>query len=200
MIFAVTGGVAMGKSEVNKKILELIPNSEVFDADAVVSELLTRDNICRKIQKVFGDESIDESGLINRKFIREQVFDSVNQRAKLESILHPEVRTEYDKFICDSQYVLNDRILFAEIPLLYESKSDYKCDYTIVVATDRNTQYERLIERSTIDSSMASKIIDSQMNINEKIKLCDFMIWNSGNHKQLNKQIEFFISWLKTKI
>ena len=56
--------------------------------------------------KVFGDESIDESGLINRKFIREQVFDSVNQRAKLESILHPEVRTEYDKFICDSQYVL----------------------------------------------------------------------------------------------
>ena len=60
----------------------------MFDADAVVSELLTRDNICRKIQKVFGDESIDESGLINRKFIREQVFDSVNQRAKLESILH----------------------------------------------------------------------------------------------------------------
>ena len=154
MIFAVTGGVAMGKSEVNKKLLELIPNSEVFDADAVVSELLTRDNICRKIQKVFGDESIDESGLINRKFIREQVFDSVNQRAKLESILHPEVRTEYDKFICDSQHVLNDRILFAEIPLLYESKSDYKCDYTIVVATDRNTQYERLIERPAIDLSL----------------------------------------------
>ena len=76
---------------------------------------------------------------------------------------------------------------------MYESKSDYKCDYTIVVATDRNTQYERLIERPTIDSSMASKIIDSQMNINEKIKLCDFMIWNSGNHKQLNKQIEFYI-------
>ena len=96
MIVGVTGGVAMGKSKVALKLNELFPNSQLFDADGVVSQLLTRENICKKVRKVFGDVSIDASGLINRAFLREQVFDSAEQRAKLENILHPEVKNEFD--------------------------------------------------------------------------------------------------------
>ena len=99
----------------------------MFDADGVVSQLLTRENVCEKLQKVFGDESIDASGLINRAFIREQVFDSAEQRAKLESILHPEVKNEFDTVV-EKTSGFDDGILFADIPLLYESSCEFKCD------------------------------------------------------------------------
>ena len=199
MIVGVTGGIAMGKSKVALKLNELFPNSQLFDADGVVSQLLTRENICKKVRKVFGDVSIDASGLINRAFLREQVFDSAEQRAKLENILHPEVKNEFD-IVVEKTSGCGDGILFADIPLLYESSCEFKCDTVIVVATDKNTQFERLIRRSGVDHRMAINIINSQLDIEKKIELCDFMIWNCGNLEQLNKQIEYFMLWLKAKI
>ena len=199
MIIGVTGGVAMGKSKVALKLNELFPNSHLFDADVVVSQLLTRENVCENVKKVFGDESIDASGLINRAFIREQVFDSAEQRAKLESILHPEVKNEFDTVV-EKTSGFDGVILFADIPLLYESSCEFKCDTVLVVATDKNTQFKRLIKRSGVDHRMAINIINSQLDIEKKIELCDFMIWNCGNLEQLNKQIEYFMLWLKAKI
>ena len=199
MIVGVTGGVAMGKSKVALKLNELFPNSHLFDADGAVSQLLTKENVCEKVKEVFGDESTDASGLINRAFLREQVFDSAEQRAKLESILHPEVKKEFDRVVKKTSECDN-RILFADIPLLYESSCDFKCDTVLVVATDRSTQLKRLIKRSGVDHRMAINIINSQLDIEKKIELCDFMIWNCGNLEQLSKQIEIFMLWLKAKI
>ena len=59
---------------------------------------------------------------------------------------------------------------------------------------------KRLIKRSGVDHRMAINIINSQLDIEKKIELCDFMIWNCGNLEQLNKQIEYFMLWLKAKI
>ena len=175
----------------------MFPEAVYFDADKVVSGLLTKTDFSLKVNKIFGNESLTESGEINRTYIREQIFDSVDQRVKLENITHPEVNKEY---IQTRQKAVIDKknILFADIPLLFETNSRYESDYTLVVATDAKTQIERLMNRPKMKSHLALKIIDAQMDIKKKIDLSDKVIWNCGNQYQLNKQINYFVSWLKT--
>ena len=143
------------------------------------------------------DRSLTESGEINRTYIREQIFDSAEQRVKLENITHPEVKKEYIK-IRQQAVTDNRKHLFADIPLFYETSSRYEFDYILVVATDAETQLERLKDRPGMNHQMALNIINAQIEIKKKIDLSDKVIWNCGNQYQLNKQINYFVSWLKT--
>ena len=195
----VTGGIAMGKTTVINKVSELFPEAVFFDADKVVSGLLTTHDFRVKLKEIFGDESLTESGETNRTFIREQIFDSAEQRVKLENITHPEVKKEYIK-IRQQAVSDNKEHLFADIPLFYETSSRYEFDYIVVVATDGETQLERLKDRPGMNHQMALNIINAQMKIKKKIDLSDKVIWNCGNQYQLNKQINYFESWLKTMI
>ena len=195
----VTGGIAMGKTTVINKVSELFPEAVFFDADKVVSGLLTTHDFRLKLKEIFGDESLTESGETNRTYIREQIFDSAEQRVKLENITHPEVKKEYIK-IRQQAVSDNKEHLFADIPLFYETSSRYEFDYTLVVATDAETQLERLKDRPGMNHQMALNIINAQMEIKKKIDLSDKVIWNCGNQYQLNKQINYFESWLKTMI
>ena len=193
----VTGGIAMGKTTVMNTLSELFPEAVFFDADKVVSGLLTTTDFRVKLRGIFGDESLTESGEINRTYIREQIFDSAEQRVKLENITHPEVKKEYIK-IRQQAVTDNRKHLFADIPLFYETSSRYEFDYILVVATDAETQLERLKDRPGMNHQMALNIINAQMEIKKKIDLSDKVIWNCGNQYQLNKQINYFVSWLKT--
>ena len=193
----VTGGIAMGKTTVMNKLSEIFSESVFFDADKVVSGLLTTTDFRVKLKGIFGDESLTESGEINRTYIREQIFDSAEQRVKLENITHPEVKKEYIK-IRQQAVTDNRKRLFADIPLFYETSSRYEFDYIVVVATDAETQLERLKDRPGMNHQMALNIINAQMEIKKKIDLSDKVIWNCGNQYQLNKQINYFVSWLKT--
>lgn len=195
----VTGGIAMGKTTVMNKLSEIFSESVFFDADKVVSGLLTTTDFRVKLRGIFGDESLTESGEINRTYIREQIFDSAEQRVKLENITHPEVKKEYIK-IRQQAVTDNRKRLFADIPLFYETSSRYEFDYIVVVATDAETQLERLKDRPGMNHQMALNIINAQMEIKKKIDLSDKVIWNCGNQYQLNKQINYFESWLKTMI
>ena len=66
----VTGGIAMGKTTVMNKLSEIFSESVFFDADKVVSGLLTTPDFRVKLSGIFGDESLTESGEINRTYIR----------------------------------------------------------------------------------------------------------------------------------
>lgn len=198
-VVAITGGIAMGKSEAFKRLCEIFQSSVSFDADMCVSELLTRKDICERIQTEFGESVVNSNGLIDRNYLRDQVFDSAGRRAKLEGILHPEVRGEYLSIVRSAEQS-GVNLLFADIPLLFESTHKYQRDFTLVVACDVETQMQRLLERPGITSKAARKMIDAQLPIEHKTKLADHVVWNSGNLKQLEKQIYYFALWLKQKI
>jgi dephospho-CoA kinase len=198
VVVGLTGGIAMGKSEVLNGIRSIIEEARIFDADRCVSELLTHEEICEKVSAEFGDSSLTNDGQIDRHYLREQAFDSVDQRAKLEGILHPEVQKEYSIALNSAE---RDDVPFfiADIPLLYESSHNYKQDLTLVVASDHKTQMERLLMRPGISEGVARKMIEAQLPIEGKIELADHFIWNSGSIKQLQKQIYYFALWLKKK-
>ena len=78
-------------------------------------------------------------------------------------------------------------------------KMEINTDSYIATDEPKHPLIKRLIKRSGVDHRMAKNIINSQLDIEKKIVLCDFMIWNCGNLEQLSKQIEFFMLWLKAK-
>ncbi|MEE2807717.1 MAG: dephospho-CoA kinase [Verrucomicrobiota bacterium] len=198
VVVGLTGGIAMGKSVVLNGLKSTIKEARTFDADLCVSELLTQKEICEKVVNEFGDSSLTDNGQIDREYLRLQAFDSADQRAKLEGILHPEVHKEYLTMLnlAEKEDV---PFLIADIPLLYESTQNYNQDFTLVVACNHRLQMERLLTRPGISEEIARKMIAAQLPIEKKIERADHLIWNSGSIEQLEKQIYYFALWLKKK-
>ncbi|MCH2060376.1 MAG: dephospho-CoA kinase [Verrucomicrobiales bacterium] len=196
---AITGGIAMGKSSFLKELRLLLEGVEIFDADECVGELLTTEVICEKIVKEFGSAVLDNNETIDRSYLRHQVFDSVDRRAALEDILHPEV---YQRYLDASRVALAEsaKIFLADIPLFFETGSKYTGDVVAVVACDENTQLSRLAGRSGVKSSLARQMINAQLPIKDKMALADHVIWNAGSPKQLKIQTIYFAKWLNEKI
>ena len=196
---AITGGIAMGKSTVVENLRLIFPQEAFFDADECVRELLTRREICETLALEFGKAVLEGNGEINRSLLRSQVFDSAKRRATLEDILHPEV---YKCYLKVNQEAVGDAasILFADIPLLFESEHEYSRDLVIVVACDKDTQLQRLQKRPGISSLLAARMVAAQLPVEHKVELADHVIWNSGTRKQLQQQTKYFAQWLKQKI
>ena len=189
----------MGKSSFLKELRLLLEGVETFDADECVGELLTTEVICEKIAKEFGSAVLDNNETIDRSYLRHQVFDSVDRRAALEDILHPEV---YQRYLDASRVALAEsaKIFLADIPLFFETGSKYTGDVVAVVACDENTQLSRLAGRSGVKSSLARQMINAQLPIKDKMALADHVIWNAGSPKQLKIQTIYFAKWLNEKI
>lgn len=194
----ITGGIAMGKTTVMEMLADLFPSAGRFDADASVHELLTREDIRGRIASAFGGDSLDRSGQIDRKFLRKQVFDSVHRRAELEGILHPQVRREFQKTVEQSS-ASGCAWFFADIPLYFESGQTYGADIVLAVGAPPAEQMQRLLDRPGIEETTALKMVAAQWPILKKVTHADVCIWNAGTKILLQRQIESFSQWLKTK-
>ena len=196
---AITGGIAMGKSTCCSRLLQLLPGSVLFDADACVQDLLTNPAIVTRIAQEFGDSVLSSDGQLDRPRLREQVFDSAQQRAKLENILHPVVRKRFEDER-ERIAVLPDRhVLLADIPLLFESDYRFQHDLSITLAATPETQIQRLADRSGISRDLAVRIIAAQMPISEKMARADVVLWNEGRLERLEQQLSDFTQWLRKK-
>src|SRR5690606_35487231 len=91
IVFAVTGGVASGKSAVTRRFEAL--GATVHDADLIARELvLPQQPALREIVTAFGRGVLASDGSLDRPAMRQRVFADAAQRALLESILHPRIR------------------------------------------------------------------------------------------------------------
>ncbi len=194
---AITGGIAMGKSTVARQ-LRAHAGSAAFDADACVASLLTGGEVCEMIGEEFGREMLNPDGSVNRPALRERVFDSVERRAVLEGIVHPVVRQRY-RADWEHSREAGVSVFFAEIPLFYETRSEYPVDWVLVVAAPREVQMRRLLERPGIGAEIAEQMVAAQLPIETKLQKADAVIWNSGSREALIQQTQFFRQWLNQK-
>ncbi|MFT4549890.1 MAG: dephospho-CoA kinase [Verrucomicrobiales bacterium] len=199
-VIALTGGIAMGKSTAAQFLLKALPASSVlFDADAAVQQLLTNPDIVAKISQEFGDSVLSSDGQLDRPRLREQVFDSAQQRATLENILHPVVRKRYEDERQRLSASADQRVLLADIPLLFESDYRFEHDLSITLAASPETQIRRLADTRGLPKDLAKNIIAAQMPINEKMERADVVLWNEGRLARLEQQINDFTQWLRKK-
>jgi transcription termination factor Rho len=191
-VMALTGGIASGKSTVCRLLREYLPSLVIFDCDAAVHRLLESvPEVAALIAEAFGDGALDESGRIDRHFLRGRVFADEAARARLEAILHPRVRQEcldsLEKGAMDGA-----ECFVADVPLFFEKGFDFGQNQVLVVASSRSTQIQRLRARGGFDDALMDAILAAQLPVQEKMSRADVVFWNEGPPAVLRSQIRRF--------
>jgi dephospho-CoA kinase len=192
---ALTGGIATGKSTFTRCLREQLPIWH-FDSDACVHELLATDDSVRDaIIAAFGREACDEAGRPDRAKLRALVFGNETRRKTLENILHPIVRTRWTT-LAQAPHARGEWLLI-DIPLLYETGTAEQFDRVIVVACHRDTQLSRLVRERGLAPEMAQRIMQSQLDLGEKIQKADHVIWNDSTVPNLDGQSRILAACLR---
>ncbi len=192
MKFAITGTIGSGKSTVS--ILFKRMNIPIFDCDGY-SKLCLMDYhpCCKQIKEAFGSDVLDDHGNLDRTKIASVIFSDEEKRKKLNEIMHPAIKEGMLNFFDKHQDL---PIIGAEVPLLFECKWEDLFDEVIVVTSDDEVAIERLMEYRDFSRSDAEARLKTQINKEEQIQKADYVLYNNGSLKDLNKEV---LGWLREK-
>jgi len=187
MIIGLTGGIAAGKSTV-RELLAAETTLQAFDADTCVRRLLDGDEkVIREIRDLFGPDFISADGKPDRLRLRESIYADTAARRRLEEVLHPRVRRQWQEL--REECLADHRHLLADIPLLFETGAEAYFEVVVVVGCSPATQLARLEARG-IGRRTAEAMLASQWPIGQKTERADFVIWNDGSLAALGRQTE----------
>jgi dephospho-CoA kinase len=187
----ITGGISTGKSTFCDCLREIVPAAKFFDADLAAHSLAELSEVKKEILSQFGSGVFSPTGDLNRAKLRAIVFGSASKRRALEQILHPRIRRQW--MAQAERYRNSPDFFFADIPLLYETDGERWCERVVVVACSRKVQLDRLARR--ISSTEAEQMINSQMDLEEKIKRADHVVWNNGDRATLMEQAKSLVAF-----
>lgn len=181
-----TGSIATGKSTVAKILRQ--HGAVVIDSDQIAKEVIEPGTdgwieVKKHFLEVIG---LDQK--VNRKKLAEIIFDNIKRRRLLEGIIHPLVIT---RIKAEGRYLENlGKIVFVDMPLLYETNSQLWLEEVWVVYIPLKLQLQRLMIRDNLSESEALKRINAQISIEEKRKLADYVIDNSGSLDNTKEQVD----------
>jgi dephospho-CoA kinase len=181
---ALTGGIGSGKSTVGQMFQDL--GAIVTDSDQLAREVVERGTTgFDQIIAAFGDEVL-RNGDLNRAFLAELVFKDPAKREQLEQITHPMIRKAFAKIV---ESVKSDSIVINQIPLLVESKHDYKFDHVITVSASQEVRIERLINRG-MSLTQINQRLQAQSSDIQREQIADSIIRNEGSQAELLSEVE----------
>lgn len=187
----ITGTIASGKSSLSEILKK--KGYQVIDSDKVNKKLLEKDQINYKeilSLKAF-DEAFDADGL-DKKKLAEIIFNNREKRELINKITHKNIIAYINSLIKEKK----EKNIFVEIPLYFQMKEKFPCDYIWLVTADREVQIKRLIKRDKIDRDFAIKKIESQ-DFLEMEKKSDLIFDNSKSIKDLEKKVEIALKKLE---
>jgi dephospho-CoA kinase len=185
-LIGLTGGIATGKSTV-ANYLATTYNLPILDADIYARDAVSVGSpILSQIAEKYGTEIILSDGNLNRTKLGEIIFNQPKERHWVERVIHPYVRSCFDKAINES----SANTLILVIPLLFEANLENLVNQIWVVSCSSQQQKERLIERNNLTPEQAAARINSQLPIAEKIARADVVLDNSANLESLLRQID----------
>lgn len=183
-----TGGIASGKSSVSRILAQL--GAFIIDADQIAREIVVPGQAAwQEIVDHFGQNALQPDGSLNRRWLGGLVFRDEDQRKCLEAITHPAIRRKVEQQLA----VARERgfsVAVLDVPLLLETDWGKMVDEVWVVYVDRQTQLRRLILRDGLTEEEALARIASQLSLEEKRKLADLVIDNSGDPQYTRQQVE----------
>lgn len=179
-----TGGIGSGKSTVANFFAEL--GIEVIDADKIVHELLADNTaILQKIIEHFGSMVVTEKHELDRKFLREIIFNDIKERKWLENLLHPLVY----KIMIERANMTKSPYCVLVIPLLFETNSSSMVDRVLVVESSQENQIIRSLKRDQTNLADIKNIMAAQIDRETRLKKADDIIYNDGTLETLKSQV-----------
>jgi dephospho-CoA kinase len=169
-----TGSIGSGKTTTAALFREFgVP---VHDSDASVHALY-RAEAAAPIEAAFPGTVVD--GVVDRKRLAQVLAGRDEQFKRLESIVHPLVRAMEEQAIAKAERS-GHRMIVLDIPLLFESGADRRCDAVLVTRIDAEEQRRRVLARSGMSEALFHAILARQMPDHEKSRRAHAIL-DTGN-------------------
>ena len=186
--FAITGGIACGKSTVAAWLPQW--GGLVLDADDVVHEIEgPGGEAVEPIRSAFGAEIVDARGAVDRVALGRCVFADAAARVHLNAIVHPIVWRRIEVWL-SAPSPATCRFRAVLIPLLFEVGWDrVRWDAVIAVVCGEAEQVSRLMGRGLSEAEALLRIA-AQLPCAEKARRADYALWNTGSIEALRRAAE----------
>lgn len=197
LTIGLTGGISSGKSTITSWFLE--KGIIVLDADQIVRQLQKPGSqLLYDLAHEFGPSVILENGELARDVLGSIIFHDEAAKQKLNAMIHPLVKQKLVEGI-EQAKARGEQLVVLDVPLLFESGVESLVDRTLVVYVPREIQVKRLMKRDQIDESYALAKINSQMSLEKKRDLADYVLNNEYSMRELRTQFEqmFGMLWEK---
>jgi dephospho-CoA kinase len=191
-ILGLTGSLGMGKSATAKMFAE--EGVPVHDADAVVHRLYEAE-ATPLIEAAFPGTTA--GGKVDRDKLGRRVLDHAAAVKKLEAIVHPLVRKAENHFLAEAERA-RAAVAVLDIPLLFETGSDKRCDAVAVVSAPLDVQRERVFERPGMSEQKFEAILAKQMPDAEKRARADFIVDTSKGFDAARAQVRDILARVVT--
>lgn len=196
IVIGLTGGIGTGKSTVSDYLRK--KGCIILDADDI-SRKMTEAGMpaLSIIQNVFGDEVINSDGSLNRHKLGDIVFNNRDKLQKLQQIITTEVVDNINRKLSQLQSEHCDNIVVIDAPLLFECGMENIADENWLVISEMSVRIKRVKERDNLSEEQIIARINNQMSQEDKEKLSDYVLDNSGSLQQLYEQIDDNLERLK---
>ena len=183
---AISGTMASGKSTVLSYLNQL--GYPTINCDIINAQLQrVNEKGYLKIVESFGQDILNDNKEINRKKLASIIFNDIEKKKILESIMHP--------LILEKIYEIRDQhsFVFIEVPLLYELGWEKYFDEDWLITCDESLCIERCIQNRNMTKEEVQARLNHQMSKESKMKKAKIVIENNGNIQELQKKIDLLL-------
>ena len=196
IVLGLTGSIGMGKSTAATTLQRLrVPR---FDADRVVHRLLGPEGAAVAAVAATFPGVREGNGGIDRSLLGQRVFGDREALSRLERIIHPMVEAEEKRFRAHAR-ARREPIVVLDIPLLFESRSERRCDYVLVVSAPRLVQQQRVLRRPSMTESRLAAILRNQTPDLEKRWRADFVVPTGLSRALSLRRLQAIVRLLRAK-
>ncbi|MEO7121236.1 MAG: dephospho-CoA kinase [Ginsengibacter sp.] len=186
-----TGGIGSGKTTV-ARIFEVL-GIPVYYADDAAKKLMNEDgDLKNSIIKAFGTNAYFNSKL-NREFLSNVVFNDIEKLNVLNSIVHPATINDAIKWFKNQ----NSSYVIKEAALIFESGSQKELDFVIGIKSPVELRIQRAMSRDHISAEQVQSRMNKQMDEDEKMRLCDYVIVNDEQEMLIPQVLTLHERFLK---
>jgi dephospho-CoA kinase len=192
-VLGLTGSIGMGKSATAAMFRRLgVP---VHDADAAVHRLYEGE-AAPLIEAAFPGTA--PAGVVDRPALSNLVIGSPERMATLEAIVHPLVRREEERFLAQA-LAARAPVAVLDVPLLFETRGEARCDAVLVVTAAPSVQRERVLARPGMSEEKLAAIVEKQMPDHEKRKRAHFLVDTGRGFASAERQVGDILRALATR-
>ena len=181
MKVGLTGGIGSGKTTVAQVFSHL--GVSVYSSDERAKSIMISDSeLMLQIKAAFGSEAYI-NGSLNRTYIAAKVFSNQSELNKLNTIVHPALKRDFDLWCTQQKGVY----IVKEAAILFESKAHIGLDKVVLVTAPEELKISRVLNRDSSTRKEVLSRMDKQWSDVEKRVLSDFEIQNDEQHSVLNQ-------------
>ena len=166
---AITGNIGSGKTTISNILIKA--GYKVFQCDKEIRNLYLVKNLKDEIKNTFENKVKNlffKNGQINKVALSDYVFSSSMQLRRLEKIIYHYLEIIKRDFLEKNN---KKKILFFDIPLLFEKKLEDEYDFIIYLFLNKESQKKRVLKRKNMSEDKLKKILKNQKNFSKSKKI-----------------------------